>query len=103
MKLACPNHQKAAVARQSFTLLNKVVPVTIRSILYSHPAIGATLGITTPRCLTCTVCERWPVARTNLSYYEELVPLLRGEAEIGFHSEANAWFFTELEVREKIA
>jgi hypothetical protein len=43
------------------------------------------------------------IAADEVAHLAELAPLLSGETEIGFHSEANAWFFTEHEVREKIA
>ncbi len=45
-------------------------------------------------------CE---IAADEAAHLEDLASWLRGETEIGFHSEASAWFFTEPEVREKIA
>jgi len=43
------------------------------------------------------------VAADEATHLEELATLLRGETELGYHSEANAWFFTEHNVRQKIA
>lgn len=42
------------------------------------------------------------IARDEAMHLKELLPLLEGETEIGYHSEAASWFFTVSEVREKI-
>ncbi|MEI8351086.1 MAG: hypothetical protein WCG36_02120 [bacterium] len=43
------------------------------------------------------------VAQDELAHLQALLPLLHGEQEIGYHSEAQAWFFTEELVQKKIA
>ncbi len=42
------------------------------------------------------------VARRELRNMESVLPLLRGETEIGYHIEAPGWFFTEKDVMDKI-
>lgn len=43
------------------------------------------------------------IARRELEHLERLAPMLAGEEEQGYHSEAASWFFTEELVRQKIA
>lgn len=43
------------------------------------------------------------VARAEAAHLAELLPWLRGEQELGFHSEAASWFFTAAEVEQKLA
>jgi hypothetical protein len=56
------------------------------------------------------LCRKHPFDRTawraiaddEKKHLLEIVPLLENEKEIGFHSEASAWFFTADEIKEKI-
>ena len=42
------------------------------------------------------------VAANEASNLEKVLPLLKNEKEIGFHSEARDWFFTEESVKENL-
>lgn len=79
----------------------------LRNARAIHHVLKSTANIYTAYLL-CRVQpfdeQAWrAIARDEVSHLQALLPLLKGETEIGFHSEASAWFFTADEVADKIA